>query len=88
MLETVKLADSAPSPRVIKTHLPLEFLPPNLLETCKVIFVGRRPKDCCVSYFHYFQNHPEHLMKGKKPEKIEFACKFIKQLIYLLKDKY
>ena len=66
LLETVKLADSAPSPRVIKTHLPLEFLPPNLLETCKVIFVGRRPKDCCVSYFHYFQNHPEYLMKGKK----------------------
>ena len=31
-------------------------------------------------------------MKGKKPEKIEFACKFIMQLTYLitylLKDKY
>ena len=24
------------SPRLIKTHYPFEFLPPNLLETCKV----------------------------------------------------
>ena len=37
-------AENVPSPRVIKTHLPFEFLPPKLLDTCKVIFVGRNPK--------------------------------------------
>ena len=46
-------ATNASSPRVIKSHLPLELLPPNLLEQAKVIYVCRNPKDCCVSYFHH-----------------------------------
>merc|ERR1719350_362892 len=37
------------SPRLIKTHYPFEFLPPNLLETCKVLYVCRNVKDVCVS---------------------------------------
>ena len=28
------------SPRLIKTHYPFEFLPPTLLETCKVTLVS------------------------------------------------
>ena len=28
--------EARPSPRLVKTHYPFEFLPPNLLETCKV----------------------------------------------------
>ena len=57
---TAKMA----SPRVIKSHLPLEMLPPNLLDTCKVIFVGRNPKDCCVSYFHHTNLIPYYKFKG------------------------
>ena len=34
---TIELADKMPGRRVIKSHLPLEFLPPDLLKTCKVI---------------------------------------------------
>ena len=45
--------DKMASPRIIKTHLPLEMLPPNLLTTCKVIFVCRNPKDTCVSDFNH-----------------------------------
>ena len=32
------------------------MLPPDLLNKCKVIFVGRSPKDCCVSYYHHYLN--------------------------------
>ena len=49
-------AENVTSPRVIKTHLPFEFLPPKLLDTCKVIFVGRNPKDVCVSFYHMHNN--------------------------------
>ena len=48
--------DSMPSPRIIKTHYPFELLPPNLLDTCKVIFVSRNIKDACVSYFHHIRH--------------------------------
>lgn len=41
-----------PSPRIIKTHLPMTFLPPTLLDTCKVVYVARDPRDVAVSYYH------------------------------------
>ncbi|KAK3884511.1 hypothetical protein Pcinc_011228 [Petrolisthes cinctipes] len=44
---------SKQNPRIIKTHLPFTHLPPNLLETCKVIYMSRDPRDVCVSYYHF-----------------------------------
>nr|CAD7434031.1 unnamed protein product [Timema monikensis] len=41
------------SPRHFKTHLPLSLLPPQLLDTCKVVYVARNPKDVAVSYYHH-----------------------------------
>ena len=55
-IDSVDQAKDAVSPRVIKTHLPLEMLPPNLLDICKVIFVCRSPKDCCVSFYNHYLN--------------------------------
>ena len=55
-IDSVDQAKNATSPRVIKTHLPLEMLPPNLLDICKVIFVCRSPKDCCVSFYNHYLN--------------------------------
>ena len=41
MYDTVAWTDQCQSPRIIKTHLPLAMLPPNLCEISKVLYVGR-----------------------------------------------
>ena len=41
MSDSIGYVEQCPSPRVIKTHLPLEFLPENILDKCKVIWVCR-----------------------------------------------
>uniref|UniRef100_A0A023F767 Putative sulfotransferase n=1 Tax=Triatoma infestans TaxID=30076 RepID=A0A023F767_TRIIF len=46
-------AQSMKSPRHFKTHLPLSLMPPNLLETCKVVYLARNPFDIAVSYYHH-----------------------------------
>ncbi|KPJ06271.1 Sulfotransferase family cytosolic 1B member 1 [Papilio machaon] len=38
--------------RFIKSHLPLSLLPPNLLDTAKVVYVARDPRDVAVSFYH------------------------------------
>jgi len=53
--ESLDVATNLKSPRVIKSHLPLELLPQNLLDTAKVIYVCRNPKDTCIS-MHNHQN--------------------------------
>ena len=35
MTHPIEFAKSMKSPRIIKSHMPLEFLPPKLLDTCK-----------------------------------------------------
>jgi len=52
---SMSLANEASSPRVLKSHLPMDMLNPKLLDTCKVIYVARNPKDCCVSFFHHMR---------------------------------
>ena len=34
--DSIQFTEDKPSPRIIKTHLPLSVLPPDLLETAKV----------------------------------------------------
>ena len=53
MNDTVAWTDKVKSPRIIKTHLPLSMLPPNLCEVSKVLYVGRNPMDNCVSFYHF-----------------------------------
>jgi hypothetical protein len=49
----VKYIDGLQSPRIIKTHMPLTFLPDNVQNESKVIYILRNPKDVCVSYYHF-----------------------------------
>lgn len=41
------------TPRFIKTHVPMSFLNPNLLETAKMVYVARDPRDVVVSCYHH-----------------------------------
>lgn len=52
-LITIEKIEQMPSPRVVKSHLPFHLLPPNLLDTAKVIYVARNPKDAIVSFFYF-----------------------------------
>ncbi|XP_019640404.1 PREDICTED: sulfotransferase 1C4-like [Branchiostoma belcheri] len=52
----VELLKTAPSPRVMGTHVPVEFLPPGLLGSkAKIVVMMRNPKDTAVSTFHFYQ---------------------------------
>ena len=51
--DTLAFADNIQGRRFFKSHLPFDFLPPKLLETCKVVYVSRNPKDTANSFFHF-----------------------------------
>lgn len=56
---TLQLAAVAPSPRILKTHLPINLLNPDMLNICKVVYVARNPRDVCVSLYRFLG-----MMKG------------------------
>ncbi|XP_044758916.1 uncharacterized protein LOC123316764 [Coccinella septempunctata] len=50
--ESLKYLEQDKTRRVIKTHLPLELLPDDIIKKgCKIIYICRDPKDVSVSYF-------------------------------------
>ncbi|XP_066487458.1 sulfotransferase 1C2-like [Tiliqua scincoides] len=75
MFARLEEADAMPSPRTLKTHLPVQLLPPSFWEqNCKIIYMARNVKDNAVSYFHF------HRMDQGMPEPgnwDQFLAKFM-----------
>ncbi|KAI9563009.1 hypothetical protein GHT06_010465 [Daphnia sinensis] len=72
MLMTVDKVEQLPSPRVIRPHLPFYLLPPQLLDTAKVVYVARNPKDVIVSYYFHHKLIKLHGYTGTLEEFAQF----------------
>lgn len=68
---TVVLAKT-PSPRFVKSHLPLSLLPPSLLDTTKVVYVARDPRDVIVSYYYFTKSNDVVSMSADFKEYFNF----------------
>merc|ERR1711970_158598 len=72
LADTIEYANTMTGRRVLKTHLTLDFLPPKLTETCKVIYVARNPKDTAVSFYKHNLVVPGHGLVGSFNDFVQF----------------
>ncbi|NWV61937.1 ST1D1 Sulfotransferase, partial [Malurus elegans] len=68
----VEQLENTPSPRLVKTHLPIQLVPASFWEKdCKIIYMARNPKDVAISYYYFHQMDKTHPNPGTKAEFLE-----------------
>ncbi|XP_071514793.1 sulfotransferase 1C4-like [Panulirus ornatus] len=68
----LQLVEATPDPRTIKTHLPFSLLSPDLLDTAKVVYLARNPKDVVVSYLHHSRILRLHGYTGSMDQFVQY----------------
>jgi len=76
MADPIEYTRTLSGRRVIKCHLPMDFLPHDVVQKCKIVYVARNPKDCAVSYFHHCK-----LLQGWVADIDEFLKQFEEDLM-------
>ncbi|NXS61810.1 ST1D1 Sulfotransferase, partial [Brachypteracias leptosomus] len=72
VLSGIGQLEKTPSPRLVKTHLPVQLLPTSFQEKgCKVIYMARNPKDVVISYYYFYQMAKMHPDPGTLSEFLE-----------------
>uniref|UniRef100_A0A670Z3Y8 Sulfotransferase n=1 Tax=Pseudonaja textilis TaxID=8673 RepID=A0A670Z3Y8_PSETE len=87
-----------PSPRMVKTHLPVNLLPKSFWDKgCKMIYMARNAKDVAVSFYHFdlmnklhpdpgsWDDYLEKFMIGRTMI-FEYFSNILSMIIYLLND--
>lgn len=70
-IDTVTQTINTSSPRCIKTHLPIQFLPDQMWTVKpKIIYIKRNPRDVAVSFYHHYVIL--HQYKGSLDDFIDF----------------
>lgn len=68
----VEQLEKTTSPRVVKTHLPIDLLPKSFWKNhFKTIYVARNPKDVAVSFYHFDLMNSLHPHPGTWEEYLE-----------------
>ncbi|KAK7076064.1 Sulfotransferase (sult) [Halocaridina rubra] len=79
----IQTAQALRDSRTLKTHYPFSLLHPTFLDTAKVVYISRNPRDTLVSFYHMMCLLQHFSYKGNLDEFVDDVingrsrCKFV-----------